>query len=439
MTPQIKVSSRRNSHQFLNPKRKLKRNIRASPSIMRQAIPFVNIIPHKLIFQPHAQQKFPRILNPLLVKGLPHIIPRRNEILDLHLLEFPRTENKISRSNFVPKRLPDLSNSKRQFGATGPQNIFVVDENALCRLGTEIGHRRGILHGPHIGLEHEIEVPRHGQGGFVTSRGGNLSHLLFRDLGQIFEFKRFDRRSLLIRFLEHFLRLRLGRLDHVLVVRLEDADVPHRGTAFLEHHRSAEELIGAIPQFGLLAIHHGIAESVQVPRALPRGGVVHDGAVDAHDVFAALHEVPPEGVFDVAFEFRSEGAVVEESGEAIVDLRGREDDAATFAEGDDVFHFEIVVGTFVFNGFGSSDGVFGGFFVGRGFGGLFGGFGGGEDGGRGGDEGGAAAGGDAAESETEGPVDGEEHGQGHGAVVTHSCLSEKQGWCYLMRRWYCEG
>ena len=77
---------------------------------------------------------------------------------------------------------------------------------------------------------------------------------------------------------------------------------------------------------------------------------MNDTAVDAHHILPFVDKCLPERILDVAFQFRAERSVIEKSGESIVDFRGGENNAATFAEGDDFVHFEVGVGLFVFMG-----------------------------------------------------------------------------------------
>mmetsp|Transcript_13513 Transcript_13513/g.24190 ORF Transcript_13513/g.24190 Transcript_13513/m.24190 type:complete len:388 (+) Transcript_13513:1441-2604(+) len=382
---------------------------------MRQTIALVNVIPHQLLVQPHALQKRLRVGDPLFVKRSPHLlISRRDEVLDLHLLEFPRSKDEVSRGDFVSKRLADLCDPERDLLPRRPQHVFEVDENPLRRLGPQVGHRGAVLHGPDVRLKHEVEIPRHGQRRLAAPGGGDLRHGFLRHLGQIREFERLDLLSLAIVLPQQFFGLRLRRLFHVRVVRLEDADETHRRAALLQYHRGAEELIRPVSQLGLLAIHHGVAEPIQMPRTLPRGGIVNDTAVNSHDVLSTLYEVGPECILDVLLQFGTEGTVIEEAGESVVDFGGGEDDAATFAERDDVFHFYLVVGFCIFDGDVA-------LLLFRCFGGGFGGGVDDSDASAHRSSSGMTEGwrGNGAQTEADGAVEREEHGQRHAAIGRH--------------------
>mmetsp|Transcript_20379 Transcript_20379/g.43974 ORF Transcript_20379/g.43974 Transcript_20379/m.43974 type:complete len:263 (+) Transcript_20379:1760-2548(+) len=262
MTLQIKVTPSRNPHQLLHPKRKLERNICTSPSIMSQPVPLMDIIPHQLLLQSHTFKEGFRVLNPLFVEWFPSLITRRDEVLNLHLFKLSRTKDEVTWRDLISERFANLSNTKGKFAPRRPQYIFVVDKDTLSSLWTEVRYRGCILHGTHIGLKHEVEVPRHRQGRFVTPRARNLSHFLFSNLRQVFKGKWLNRHSLLIRLFQQLFRLRLGRLDHILIIRLQNTHKSHGSATLLQSHRGAKQLIGTIPQLGLPTIHHGIRESI---------------------------------------------------------------------------------------------------------------------------------------------------------------------------------
>ena len=70
----------------------------------------------------------------------------------------------------------------------------------------------------------------------------------------------------------------------------------------------------------------------------PGLGVHEDGGVLTHVVGVLLHELLPPGLFDVVLQLHAKGAVVPRVGQAAVDLRACEDDAAVFAQRHDLIH-----------------------------------------------------------------------------------------------------
>ena len=77
-----------------------------------------------------------------------------------------------------------------------------------------------------------------------------------------------------------------------------------------------------------------------------------DAAVQPDDILPPRHEGSPPRILDVLLQFGAERAVVEETGEAVVDLGRGEDDSATLAERHDLVHLELGVGGGVGNDVG---------------------------------------------------------------------------------------
>src|SRR5690348_7587661 len=75
-----------------------------------------------------------KLVDPLLVDTLS--VVRCDKILHLHLLEFTRSEDEITRRNFVAKCLADLRNAEGQLSTRGVQYICEIDKNPLRGLGT---------------------------------------------------------------------------------------------------------------------------------------------------------------------------------------------------------------------------------------------------------------------------------------------------------------
>src|ERR1044072_6603928 len=67
-----------------------------------------------------------------------------DKILHLHLLEFARSQDEISRSHFVSERLSDLCDTKRQLAPHRRLHIQKVDEYALSGFRSQISQRRRI-------------------------------------------------------------------------------------------------------------------------------------------------------------------------------------------------------------------------------------------------------------------------------------------------------
>src|SRR5436190_2966754 len=211
---------------------------------------------------------------------------RRDEVLELHLLELPRPEDEVAGGDLVAEGLADLRDSERRLLAGELQDVLEVDEDALRGLRSQIGDRPGLLHRADRRLEHEVEF-------------AGLSQIALRALAGV------DRG--------------LARTLCVL------------------------ELVGPEALAARPAVHQRVGEAGQVARRLPRARVHDDRGVERHDVVAlAQHRVPPAGL-DVVLQENAVVAVVVCRADPAVDLRGGEDEAAALAQRDDLVYGHDVV------------------------------------------------------------------------------------------------
>src|SRR6516164_5086064 len=79
---------------------------------------------------------------------------------DLHLFEFPDTEDEILGCDFIAISLPDLRDPEWKLPVRGIEDILKVDENALRRFGPKISLVLVVLDRTDGGLEHQIEWAR---------------------------------------------------------------------------------------------------------------------------------------------------------------------------------------------------------------------------------------------------------------------------------------
>lgn len=117
------------------------------------------------IVGPHAQSALgnSKIDVPAIALGAPVLVPLlsifgRNEELKFHLLELTRSENEISRRDFVAERLTDLRDAERRLLPTRLQHVGKVDEHALCSFWSQVGNRRIGLDWAGMRLEHQVEI-----------------------------------------------------------------------------------------------------------------------------------------------------------------------------------------------------------------------------------------------------------------------------------------
>ena len=198
----------------------------------------------------------------------------RYEELHLHLLELAGPEDPVLRGDLVAEALADLGDAERRLLAGGLQDLAEVGEHALRRLGTQIGVGAGALDRAGLGLEHQVELA---------------------GLGEAV--------------------LRVAVRAHVGIVELVEAEA----------------------LLALGAVDERVGEVREVAGRLPHLRRAEDGGVDQHDVVALLHHRAHPRLLDVAQQQRTERAVVVGRAEAAVDLRRLVDEAAAFAEADDLF------------------------------------------------------------------------------------------------------
>ena len=109
-----------------------------------------------------------------------------------------------------------------------------------------------------------------------------------------------------------------------------------------------DEDVGAVALLAVLVVDQGIVESIHVAGGLPDARVHEDGAVQTHDVLVHLHHSFPPVLLDIILQLHAQLTVVVDSGEAVVDLRAREDESVFLGVS---HHFleEIVLICHIFN------------------------------------------------------------------------------------------
>ena len=219
--------------------------------------------------------KFQALLEPVV--GELHSVLGAAEILDLHLLEFPRTENVVAWIDLIAKRLADLRDAEGELLARGIEDIAEIHKDRLRGLGAEVDEVVVALERTRVGFEHQIEIARLGEIAAATVRAIFFAILL-------------------------------------------------------------RQLIGAVARVALFAVHHRIAESLLVARGLPHGAVHDDRAVHALHVIALPHIAAPPEVLQVFLQLHPERTVIPESIDAAVDFGRLKNEPAPLAEADDFFH-----------------------------------------------------------------------------------------------------
>ena len=127
--------------------------------------------------------------------------------------------------------------------------------------------------------------------------------------------------------LDEILHLALGEgVDRLFELIAAD------GTPVLDH------LVGTEALVALAAVHQRVGEAAQMAGGDPGLRVHQDRGVEADVVAVLLNELLPPGALDVVFQLHAQRAVVPGVGEAAVDLGAGEDEAAVFAQRDDLVH-----------------------------------------------------------------------------------------------------
>ncbi|GBD40363.1 hypothetical protein HRbin38_00218 [bacterium HR38] len=239
------------------------------------------------------------------------VLPRADEVLDLHLLELPHPEDEVPGSDLVAEGLADLGDAEGKLPARAVQDVLEVHEDALGGLRAQIGQGGLVLHRAHVGLEHHVEVT--GWGPVPGLSGGGIQHPGCGH-GPPSPF----------RGLHH-------GLDQGMKVTLLHLHGPVEPPQHL-FRLLLEEVVQAVALLGDAVIHHGIGEGGLV------AGIVQDQAVGEDAGIQPLHVVPlvdvpsPPGLLQVVLELHPQRTVVVGPLEAPVDLGALKDKPPAFAK-----------------------------------------------------------------------------------------------------------
>ena len=166
------------------------------------------------------------------------------------------------------KALPICATPKGGLRRRRRDDVVEVDEDALGRLGAQMHPAVVRLDGPHVGLEHQVEVARVGEGAPFAASGAGV----------------------------------------------------------------ALELVGAIAAAAARAVDQGVGEVSDVAAGDPDRRVHQYGGVQADHVAAAPDEGLPPRSLDVVLQLDAERTVVPRAGETAVDLAALEQKAPALAQ-----------------------------------------------------------------------------------------------------------
>src|SRR5689334_12127042 len=88
---------------------------------------------------------------------------RRNEELELHLLEFADPEDEIARCDLVAECFTHLSDPEGQFLSTRVEHVLEIDKDALGGLWSQVSNRGVFLQRPNKCLQHRVDLPGRGE------------------------------------------------------------------------------------------------------------------------------------------------------------------------------------------------------------------------------------------------------------------------------------
>mmetsp|Transcript_32516 Transcript_32516/g.75164 ORF Transcript_32516/g.75164 Transcript_32516/m.75164 type:complete len:223 (+) Transcript_32516:651-1319(+) len=222
---------------------------------MGQFVTFMHLALHKALLEPNCLEEVPHLRDPLLLDGL-EICLRINEILNLHLLKLPGSEEELPGRDLIAEGLANLGNAERDLGTHHVGHLLVVHKDALRSLRPQVALGGAVGIRAHIGLKHEVESPRSRECPRIASgRRRDQGHLLLCGFRHILDHQSFKGLHVRLCGLDQLLRLLCQSLGHVAV--LHHGDEAGRGP-ILQFHFGPHQLIGPEPLLALGTIHHWV-------------------------------------------------------------------------------------------------------------------------------------------------------------------------------------
>lgn len=240
---------------------------------------------HVLFAQTEAGVPVPALLHPVLLPLL--VLARLDEELHLHLLELAGAEDEVAGRDLVAEGLAHLRDAEGRLAARGLLDLGEVGEDALGRLGAQVGDGAAVLRGAEVGGEQARELLGLGERALVAAVGAvEVGEAVLREAAVL-------------------------RLVGLL------------------------QVVGAVALVAGGALGERVGERGDVPRRDPDLGRQDHRRVDTDDVLAGGDHVAPPLALDVLLEFDAERAVVPGGLLATVDLTTGENEATALAQADD--------------------------------------------------------------------------------------------------------
>ncbi len=208
--------------------------------------------------------------------------------------------------------------------------------NMPCAVsGPQISDGRFVAQRADVRFEHHVERARRREAaGFAGRRRRNQRNLFRLGLGKIPRLHRLQfalDRLLAFESLGLFLQVppRSGRFPaRSRIPRSCRRQPPARKKIWSARKRCLDTLQSTI----------GSVKPPTCPEASQTFGMHDDGGFEAHDVVAAPHHVVPPAIADVLLQFHAQRAVIPKAVDAAVNFGRLENETASFAERNDLFH-----------------------------------------------------------------------------------------------------
>ena len=249
----------------------------------------------------HAKREQPLVTEILPVVEPLHLLGRRAEEFELHLLKLARTESEVARGDLVTERFADLPDAERHALACGALHVFEIHKYALRRFGTKKYLAGGILGDALKRLEHQVEF-------------ANAREIALAAYGAV-DFLLGDKRL-------HVFRLHTRHVEIELFL----------GGIFLD------KMVGAETRLAFLAVHQRVGKTAHMTRSHPGLRVHEYRRVQPDVVRAFLDELLPPRLLHIVLELDTQRAVVPCVGESAVNIRSGKHISSVFAERDDALH-----------------------------------------------------------------------------------------------------
>ena len=175
------------------------------------------------------------------------------EPFHFHLFEFVRAVNEVTRRDLVAEGFADLCDTKRHAYAHAVDNVFIAEEDALRRFGTQICLVRFITNGTRICIKHQVELPRLGERAFLVGVGADHFAVVCRCDGEEWQNLELGQVIGAGQFLEF--------LTSCFIFKRFFVESENLVVTFVDHR---DQVVLAVTQLGQFAVNHRVIEARDV-------------------------------------------------------------------------------------------------------------------------------------------------------------------------------